>query len=137
MSIEKQIADRIDYDNRRQSEYSKLSEYLNSENVQSLVSKYLESDVGTLIERGDRIRLYLTKDNLEIYEYSTIDVKEPTTEFPFFDKIFYKIKESKVVNGYPSVVATLNGDHSFTVSKLNVCFSVDKLISLLDELLFD
>lgn len=56
MSIEKQIADRIDYDNRRQSEYSKLSEYLNSEKVQSLVSKYLESDVGTLIERGDKIQ---------------------------------------------------------------------------------
>ena len=67
---------------------------------------------------------------------STIDVKEPTTEFPFLDKIFYKIKESKVVNGYPSVVAALNDDHSFTVSKLNVCFSVDKLISLIDEMLF-
>lgn len=105
--------------------------------MQSLVSKYLESDVGTLIERGDKIRLYLTKDNLEIYEYSTIDVKEPITEFPFLDKIFYKIKESKVVNGYPSVIAALNEDHSFAVSKLNVCFSVDKLISLLDELLFD
>lgn len=137
MSIEKQIADRIDYDNRRQSEYSKLLEYLNSEKAQSLVSKYLESGVGTLIERGDKIRLYLTNDNLEIYEYSTIDVKEPTTEFPFFDKILYKIKKFKVVNGHPSVVATLNDDHSFTVNKLNVCFSVDKLILLLDELLFD
>ena len=137
MSIEKKIEENVSIANHRRIEISKLTEYLNSNKVQSLISKYLESNIGTLIERGDQIRLYLTKDGLEIYEYSKIDVKEPTTEFPFLDKIFYKIKESKVVNGYPSVVAALNEDHSFTVNKLNVCFSVDKLISLLDELLFD
>lgn len=90
-----------------------------------------------MIERGDQIRLYLTKDGLEIYEYSKIDVKEPTTKFPILDKIFYKIKESKVVNDYPTVVAKLNRDHSFKVNKLNVRFKVDKLIALIDELLFD
>lgn len=137
MSIEKKIEENVSIANHRRIEISKLTEYLNSDKVQSLISKYLESNIGTLIERGDQIRLYLTKDGLEIYEYSKIDVKEPTTEFPFLDKIFYKIKKSKVVNGYPSVVAALNEDHSFTVNKLNVCFSVDKLISLLDELLFD
>ena len=137
MSIEKQIADRIDYDNRRQGEYSKLSEYLNSEKVQSLVSKYLESDVGTLIERGDQIRLYLTKDKLEVYEYEMIEISKAKIDFPILNKIFYRMEESKVIKSYPSFVARLNGDHSFTVNKLNVCFSADKLISLLDELLFD
>lgn len=137
MSIEKKIEENVSIANHRQIEISKLTEYLNSDKVQSLIAKYLESNIGTLIERGDQIRLYLTKDSLEIYEYSKIDVKEPTTEFPFLDKIFYKIKESKVVNGYPSVVAALNEDHSFTVNKLNVCFKVDKLITLIDELLFE
>ena len=136
MSIEKKIEENISIANHRRIEISKLTEYLNSDKVQSLIAKYLESNIGTLIERGDQIRLYLTKDGLEIYEYSKIDVKEPTTEFPFLDKIFYKIKESKVVNDYPSVVAALNQDHSFTVSKLNVRFRVDKLITLIDELLF-
>lgn len=137
MSIEKKIEENVSIANHRQIEISKLTEYLNSDKVQSLIAKYLESNIGTLIERGDQIRLYLTKDSLEIYEYSKIDVKEPTTEFPFLDKIFYKIKASKVVNGYPSVVAALNEDHSFTVSKLNVCFKVDKLTTLIDELLFE
>lgn len=137
MSIEKKIAENVRIANRRQIEISKLAEYLNSDKVQSLIAKYLESNIGALIERGDQIRLYLTKDNLEIYEYSTIDVKEPTTEFPFLDNIFYKIKKSKVVNDYPSVVAELNKDNSFKVNKLNVCFKVDKLITLIDELLFE
>ena len=137
MSIEKKIEENVSIANHRRIEISKLTEYLNSDKVQSLISKYLESNIGTLIERGDQIRLYLTKDGLEIYEYSKIDVKEPTTKFPTLDKIFYKIKESKVVNDYPSVVAKLNKDHSFKVNKLNVRFKVDKLIALIDEILFD
>ena len=137
MSIEKKIEENVSIANHRQIEISKLTEYLNSDRVQSLIAKYLESNIGTLIERGDQIRLYLTKDGLEIYEYSKIDVKEPTIEFPILDKIFYKIKKSKVVNGYPTVAAKLNKDHSFKVNKLNVCFKVDKLIALIDELLFE
>lgn len=137
MSIEKKIEENVSIANHRRIEISKLTEYLNSDKVQSLISKYLESNIGTLIERGDQIRLYLTKDGLEIYEYSKIDVKEPTTKFPTLDKIFYKITQSKVVNDYPTVVAKLNKDHSFKVNKLNARFKVDKLIALIDELLFE
>ena len=137
MSIEKKIEENVSIANHRRIEISKLTEYLNSDKVQLLISKYLESNIGTLIERGDQIRLYLTKDKLEVYEYEMIEISKAKIDFPILNKIFYRMEESKVIKSYPSFVARLNGDHSFTVNKLNVCFSADKLISLLDELLFD
>lgn len=137
MSIEKKIEENVSIANHRRIEISKLAEYLNSDKVQLLISKYLESNIGTLIERGDQIRLYLTKDKLEVYEYEMIEISKAKIDFPILNKIFYRMEESKVIKSYPSFVARLNGDHSFTVNKLNVCFSADKLISLLDELLFD
>lgn len=137
MSIEKKIEENVSIANHRRIEISKLTEYLNSDKVQLLISKYLESNIGTLIERGDQIRLYLTKDKLEVYEYEMIEISKAKIDFPILNKIFYRMEESKVIKSYTSFVARLNGDHSFTVNKLNVCFSADKLISLLDELLFD
>ena len=137
MSIEKKIEENVSIANHRRIEISKLAEYFNSDKVQLLISKYLESNIGTLIERGDQIRLYLTKDKLEVYEYEMIEISKAKIDFPILNKIFYRMEESKVIKSYPSFVARLNGDHSFTVNKLNVCFSADKLISLLDELLFD
>lgn len=137
MSIKKQIANIEERDKARRDEWIKLIEYLNSDKVRSLVESFIKTSPLHLIERGDDFRLYLTRDKLEIYEYEMIETREAKIDFPILNKIFYRMKESKVVKSYPSFAARLNSDHSFTIEKMNLSVRADDFIESIDKLLFD
>ena len=137
MSVAKQISDMQERDKARRTEWVKLMEYLNSDKVRELVESFIETVQLSLIERGDNFRLYLQRDKLEVYEYEMIETREAKIDFPILDKIFYRMKESKVVKSYPSFVARLNDDHSFTIEKMNLSVRADDFIKSIDKLLFD
>lgn len=137
MSLAKQISDMQERDKARRTEWVKLMEYLNSDKVRELVESFIETVPLSLIERGDDFRLYLQRDKLEVYEYEMIETREAKIDFPILDKIFYRMKESKVVKSYPSFVARLNNDHSFTIEKMNLSVRADDFIKSIDKLLFD
>lgn len=136
MSVMKQIADIEKRDKARRDEWIKLIEYLNSDKVRSLVESFIKTSPLCLIERGDKFRLYLTRDKLEIYEYEMIEISKAKIDFPILNKIFYRMEESKVVKSYPSFVARLNSDHSFTIEKMNLSVRADDFIKSIDKLLF-
>ena len=137
MPVAKQISDMQERDKARRAEWVKLIEYLNSDKVRALVESFVATVPFGLIERGDDFRLYLKRDKLEVYEYEMIDIREAKINFPILDKIFYRTKESKVIKSYPSFVAKLNSDHSFTIEKINLSVRADDFIESLDKLLFD
>lgn len=137
MSVMKQIADIEERDKVRRDEWSKLIEYLNSDKVRELAESFAKTVPFSLIERSDDFRLYLKKDKLEVYEYEMIEISKAKIDFPILNKIFYRMEESKVIKSYPSFVARLNGDHSFTIEKINLSVRADDFIESLDKLLFD
>lgn len=136
MSVAKQISDIQERDKARRTEWVKLIEYLNSDKVRESVESFVATVPFGLIERGDDFRLYLKRDKLEVYEYEMIDIREAKINFPILDKIFYRTKESKVIKSYPSFVAKLNSDHSFTIEKMNLPARADDFIESIDKLLF-
>ena len=137
MSVAKQISDMQERDKARRTEWVKLIEYLNSDKVRELVESFIETVPLSLIERDDDFRLYLQRDKLEVYEYEMIETREAKIDFPILNRIFYRMKENKVVKSYPSFVARLNGDHSFTIEKMNSSVRADDFIESIDKLLFD
>ena len=137
MSVMKQIADIEKSDKTRRDEWIKLIEHLNSDKVRELAESFAKTVPFSLIERGDDFRLYLKRDKLEVYEYEMIEIRKAKIDFPILNKIFYRMEESKVVKSYPSFVARLNSDHSFTIEKMNLSVRADDFIESLDKLLFD
>ena len=137
MSVAKQISDMQERDKAGRAEWVKLIEYLNSDKVRELVESFVVTVPFGLIERGDDFRLYLKRDKLEVYEYEMIEISKAKIDFPILNKIFYRMEESKVVKSYPSFVARLNSDHSFTIEKMNLSVRADDFIESLDKLLLD
>lgn len=117
----------------------RIEDYLDSEKVKALFSRYLysASEKSNLIERNDRFRLYLNRDALELYEYKTIEVNERLTSLPILRSIFVRRLNMKNLSYDPVFKLSFNEDGSHEIVRLVLSLTADELIESLDELLFE
>lgn len=117
----------------------RIEDYLDSEKVKALFSRYLysASKKSNLIERNDRFRLYLNRDALELYEYKTIEVNERLTSLPILRSIFVRRRNMKDLSYDPVFKLSFNEDGSHEIVRLVLSLTADELIESLDELLFE
>lgn len=94
MSIEAKLDQKeamiVNLENRQ----SKVQDYLDSDKVKDLFSRYLSSasDKSTLIEDNGKFRLYLTRDYLELYKYEKIEVSKSVTPIHILRSIFRRVE---------------------------------------------
>ena len=117
----------------------RIEDYLDSEKVKALFSRYLysASEKSNLIERNDRFRLYLNRDALELYEYKTIEVNERLNSLPILRSIFVRRWNMKDLSYDPVFKLSFNEDGSHEIVRLVLSLTADELIEALDELLFE
>lgn len=118
---------------------ARIEDYLDSEKVKALFSRYLfsASEKSNLIERNDRFRLYLNRNALELYEYKTIEVNERLTSLPILRSIFVRRWNMKDLSYNPVFKLSFNEDGSHEIVRLVLSLTAEELIEALDELLFE
>lgn len=118
---------------------ARIEDYLDSEKVKALFSRYLSSasEKSNLIERNDRFRLYLNQDALELYEYKTIEVNKSLTSLPILRSIFVRRWNMKDLSYDPVFKLSFNEDGSHEIVRLVLSLTAEELIEALDELLFE
>ena len=138
MSIETKLKQKEAMIAKRNDLKSKILDYLHSDKVKNLFSRYLASasNESCLIEKNDNFRLYLTRQALELYEYRTIEVTNRMTEMPILRSIFKQVYTVNDLSYDPVFSLEFNEDGSYKIDRLVSSLTADELIEALDELLF-
>ena len=138
MSIETKLNQKEAMIAKQNDRKSKILDYLHSDKVKNLFSRYLASasNESCLIEKNDNFRLYLTRQALELYEYRTIEVTNRMTEIPILRSIFKQVFTVNDLSYDPVFSLEFNEDGSYEIDRLVPSLTADELIEALDELLF-
>lgn len=138
MSIETKLKQKEAMIAKLDDRKSKILNYLHSDKVKNLFSRYLASanEESCLIERNDGFRLYLTRQALELYEYRRIEVTNRMTEIPILRSIFKQVYIVNDLSYEPVFSLEFNEDGSYEIDRLVPSLTADELIEALDELLF-
>lgn len=139
MSIEAKLEQKEAMIAKLDDRRARIEDYLDSEKVKALFSRYLfsASEKSNLIERNDRFRLYLNRNALELYEYKTIEVNERLTSLPILRSIFVRRWNMKDLSYNPVFKLSFNEDGSHEIVRLVLSLTAEELIEALDELLFE
>ena len=139
MSIEAKLDQKeamiVNLENRQ----SKVQDYLDSDKVKDLFSRYLSSasDKSTLIEDNGKFRLYLTQDYLELYKYEKIEVSKSVTPIPILRSIFRRVETVNDLSYEPAFRIQFDESGFHEIIRFVLSLTADELIESLDDLLFE
>lgn len=139
MSIEAKLDQKeamiVNLENRQ----SKVQDYLDSDKVKDLFSRYLSSasDKSTLIEDNGKFRLYLTRDYLELYKYEKIEVSKSVTPIHILRSIFRRVETVNDLSYEPVFRLQFDESGFHEIIRFVLSLTADELIESLDDLLFE
>ena len=139
MSIESKLEQKEEMIVKLENRQSKVQDYLNSDKVKDLFSRYLSSasDKSTLIEDNGKFRLYLTQDYLELYKYKKIEVSKSVTPIPILRSIFKRVETVNDLSYEPVFRLQFDESGFHEIVRLVLSLTAEELIEALDELLFE
>ena len=139
MSIESKLEQKEEMIVKRENRQSKVQDYLNSDKVKDLFSRYLSSasDKSTLIEDNGKFRLYLTRDYLELYKYEKIEVSKSVTPIPILRSIFRRVETVNDLSYEPVFRLQFDESGFHEIIRFVLSLTADELIEALDDLLFE